>query len=123
MTADSYSQAMNHDCIGCTRIVRLAPGEVERLLARYLETASDAVADDSTYAARLAVCDNCPDLRYGTTCRHCGCLVAVRAKIAGKSCPAPLSRWNATAENMTDPISSPSQFAGQSTHRPDQPAD
>jgi hypothetical protein len=81
------------ECKACRVTVRLAPGEVQRLLADYLRTQPAAICDDATYANRVAICDACPDLAYGTTCRHCGCLVAVRAKLAEKTCPAPQPRW------------------------------
>jgi hypothetical protein len=69
--------------------VRLKSGEIERILAEYLASSAEPVAltDDTTYAHRLAVCRDCPDLLYGTTCRHCGCLVAVRAKLADRRWP------------------------------------
>lgn len=83
------------DCVGCTRVVRLAAGEVDRILSEYFTRSDEPRADSVTAAQRMAVCDTCEDLRYGTTCRHCGCLVAVRVRIAAKSCPAPLPKWAA----------------------------
>ena len=84
-------------CVGCERsaLLRPAPGEVERILTAYLrDRPGEPVADNATVAARLATCRACPDLQFGgTTCRHCGCLVAVRARLANKDCPAPVSRW------------------------------
>jgi hypothetical protein len=82
-------------CRGCSASVRLAPGEVQRILDSYLVAHPTALlVDEPTYARRLAVCRSCPDLQYGgTTCRHCGCLVAVRAKLADKQCPAVPPRW------------------------------
>ena len=81
------------ECRGCSASVRLAPGEVERILAGYLADHPAALVDEATYARRLSLCNTCPDLQYGTTCRHCGCLVAVRAKLAEKTCPAAPARW------------------------------
>jgi hypothetical protein len=84
-------------CKGCSASVRLAPGEVERLLAEYLAKRPGALVDDATYDRRLGCCLTCPDLRYGTTCRQCGCLVAVRARLADKACPSAAARWAAVA--------------------------
>jgi hypothetical protein len=81
------------DCKGCSATVRLAPGELDRLLAEFFATTPATRADEPLAERRLAACGACPDLRYGTTCRHCGCLVAVRARIADKPCPAPTPRW------------------------------
>jgi hypothetical protein len=74
--------------------VRLAPGEVERILEGYLVShPHQRLVDDSTYSERLRACRSCPDLRYATTCRHCGCLVQVRARLADQTCPASSPRW------------------------------
>jgi len=91
-------EAMNGECKGCERsaALHLPEREVQRLLAGYLAShPGERVADDGTYADRLAVCRACPDVQFGgTTCRHCGCLVAVRAKLADKACPSTASRWS-----------------------------
>lgn len=80
-------------CKGCGISVRLSPAEVDRILSEYFRDQPVAVVDDATYASRLSICQHCPDLTYGTTCRYCGCLVAVRAKVAMKDCPAAPPRW------------------------------
>jgi len=85
------------DCIGCTRIVRLAPGELDRILSDYRRANGGSLVDESVRQQRLAVCQACPDLLYGTTCRHCGCLVEVRASVGKNACPAPVARWAAVA--------------------------
>jgi hypothetical protein len=82
------------NCKGCSASVRLAPGEVDRLVAEYLGSVPDAALCDGTTAARrLSICQGCEDLRHGTTCRHCGCLVEVRVRLSDKTCPAPSPRW------------------------------
>jgi len=85
-------------CRGCQATVRLAAGEVERLLRAYLADRPEPLAEAACTARRLAVCAGCPDLLYGNTCRHCGCLVAIRARLAGKRCPAPADRWHGLDE-------------------------
>jgi hypothetical protein len=81
-------------CKGCRASVRVSESEVRRIISEHFEGQEVALATDGEYARRLAVCQSCPDLQYGTTCRHCGCLVAVRAKLAERSCPAPVDRWS-----------------------------
>jgi hypothetical protein len=81
------------DCPGCSVRVRLGEEELERLLARHGVADSDRVAPD-LYAHRLEICSSCDSLLYGSTCRHCGCLVAARAWIANQTCPRPgEARW------------------------------
>ena len=80
-------------CKGCSASVHVTDAQIERVLAKLALHPGDCVGDDR-YAARLAACDSCPSLQYGTTCAHCGCFVRVRAKLAAKSCPRPGgSRW------------------------------
>jgi hypothetical protein len=79
-------------CKGCTANVRLRADEVERLLREYLETHSGRPVPDSVYEERLAICRTCSALQYGTTCRHCGCLVQILARLADRCCPRPGGR-------------------------------
>jgi hypothetical protein len=87
------------ECRGCRRSasIRLKRDAVESMLADYLRAHPDAhLVDDDTYDERLQICQACPALQFGgTTCRHCGCLVTVRAKLADKACPAIPPRWTA----------------------------
>jgi hypothetical protein len=83
------------DCPACVLSVRLGEGEVERITAEYFRDRPLVLTGKSEQGRRLAICAACPDLAYGTTCRHCGCLVEVRARIAAKACPAPVPRWEA----------------------------
>ncbi len=81
------------NCKGCRASVRIPQKEIDRIISEHFAGEDVALADDATYSLRMAVCQICEDLVYGTTCRHCGCLVAVRAKIAGKGCPAYSDKW------------------------------
>jgi hypothetical protein len=100
------------DCKGCARsaTANLPEVEVQRLLALYVADHPGAVlVDDMTYGARLDACRSCSDLQFGgTTCRHCGCLIAVRAKLAEKICPGPQERW-ASAVNAGNSVASSAQ--------------
>jgi len=81
-------------CKGCRATVRLKAGEAERILAEYLRAHPEPVATPAERARRLELCASCPALEYGTTCAHCGCLVAVRASLADHHCPQPgQPRW------------------------------
>jgi len=81
-------------CPGCGISVRLKEGELERIVAEYFrDRAPPDLASSDEAERRLALCGTCPDLMYGSTCRHCGCLVEVRARLAAYACPAPEKRW------------------------------
>jgi Family of unknown function (DUF6171) len=84
---------MPKDCPGCGIRVRLSAGELERLVAEYFGGEAPKLAAEALAEERLAACGSCPDLRFGSTCRHCGCLVEVRARLHDYACPAPVPRW------------------------------
>lgn len=82
-------------CKGCSEEHGVQISEDK--LAKLVELASRAraVVTDERYANRLSICSSCPGLQYGTTCRYCGCIVHVRAKLADSVCPYPYEpRWN-----------------------------
>ncbi len=80
-------------CKGCSADVHVTDAQIERVLTALAAHPEDCV-DDAGYERRLAACRACPALSYGTTCRHCGCFVAVRAKFKDKHCPLPGgARW------------------------------
>lgn len=81
------------DCKGCSASVHVEDAQIRRILAS-LARHPEACVEDNVYSDRLSSCQSCPDLAYGTTCLHCGCFVAVRAKFRDKHCPMPGgARW------------------------------
>ncbi|MCC7494642.1 MAG: hypothetical protein IT204_19950 [Fimbriimonadaceae bacterium] len=84
---------MSAGCPGCGAQVRLPAREVERLLQQYLATHPGPLAAPLVAQSRLAICAACEQRLYGTTCRHCGCLVEIRARLQDQRCPAPQPRW------------------------------
>jgi hypothetical protein len=90
---------MVHECPGCQRVVRLAPGEIERILSQQQTTSPRKRVSTQIYESRLEICQSCVDLRYGTTCRYCGCLVAVRAALSDHACPAPVPKWKSVSDS------------------------
>lgn len=95
----------NDNCKGCRASVKIEEEQIRRLLSKI--RAEDSVPDD-LYARRLEACRQCPSLSYESTCMHCGCLVAIRAKLKDKSCPHPnravRAQWETTT--MEEAISS-----------------
>ena len=68
--------------------MRVSEAEVKRMLGEMKLSDAQMVSED-VYHARLAICRSCDSLQYATTCRHCGCLVVLRAWLADKHCPEP----------------------------------
>ncbi len=93
MDRNESSAGQVSGCPGCGISVRLSPGELERITAEYFRGERPELATDAEAERRLALCGPCPDLLYGSTCRHCGCLVEIRARLAPYACPAPRPKW------------------------------
>lgn len=86
-------QVHQEKCKGCMDSVHVSPAKLERLIE--IASSGRDIVSDNDYSARLQQCSDCTGLQYGTTCRYCGCLVAVRAKLRDSACPYPLApRWN-----------------------------
>ncbi len=75
-------------CKGCSADVHVSERQIQRILTS-LNAHPDQCVDDEVYEQRMTACLACPSLSYGTTCKHCGCFVAVRAKFIEKGCPNP----------------------------------
>lgn len=75
-------------CKGCSASVHSHDQQISRII-RALSAHPEQCVDDDIYAKRLEICDGCPALAYDSTCMHCGCFVAVRAKLIDKACPNP----------------------------------
>jgi len=63
-------------------------------IRRNAEGKNVKLVNQEEYHSRLEICKQCQYLDYGTTCRLCGCLVQIKAKLAGAQCPYPYQpRW------------------------------
>jgi len=81
-------------CKACGITVRLREEDIARLTNKYVRDHAAHEADPDIARERMERCRECPELMYGTTCRHCGCLAAVLTRIAKKHCPHPDgARW------------------------------
>ncbi len=84
----------NDECKGCKGNVRLSEEEIKQIFGDTMKIKDVKVVTEEVYAARLSLCGSCDALQYGTTCKFCGCLVQVKAKLAGAKCPYPYApRW------------------------------
>jgi hypothetical protein len=76
-------------CKGCSASVRLKQSEVERIIADYHRENYAPLGSDAIYGDRVSMWRESRQIKYGTTCSHCGCLVQVMAKLKNKQCPSP----------------------------------
>jgi len=77
----------SNGCKGCERDIHVSEEQIQRMLDK-LTDAFDCV-DDAQYAERINACQQCPALIASHTCRYCGCIVQVRAKLTERDCPHP----------------------------------
>ncbi|WP_235338275.1 hypothetical protein [Paenibacillus wulumuqiensis] len=91
--------AAEHGCKGCNRSPQLSEEKIQRLITIALQgKAPEELAAEEIQQQRFETCMSCPSLQYGTTCKHCGCLVHIRTRLAASSCPSPYgSQWQSEA--------------------------
>lgn len=82
----------NLPCPDCSGTVRVPPGEVAKILRVVIETRHASVVCDEEYQKRMDICKECANLEFGTTCRYCGYLVEIKARLYGEYCPNPGQR-------------------------------
>lgn len=86
------------DCKGCRDGYKVTDAQMERLLRSSMFSADRCVADE-VYEERLRLCGGCPKLEGGATCRVCGCIIPVVAKLKERGCPLPGGgRWEPVLE-------------------------
>ncbi|ASS69116.1 hypothetical protein CIC07_04260 [Paenibacillus sp. RUD330] len=84
-----------NSCKGCRESVAVPESHLARILAKIRP--EDSVSEQ-LYEQRLSACASCESLSYGTTCMHCGCLVAIRARLKPSHCPHPSADKRASWE-------------------------
>lgn len=78
----------DRSCKGCRDDFRVTDAQIAKVLASKMFTADNTVSDE-IYAQRLELCMGCPQLMGGHTCKLCGCVVQISAKLKAKSCTRP----------------------------------
>ena len=72
--------------------------DMARTVAEYVASLDETIrTPEDAYRARLALCQDCPELMNGT-CRLCGCYVETRAAKRGQKCPMVPARWRKIEE-------------------------
>lgn len=79
----------NNDCPGCQGTVRIDEAEIRRIFNEKIAVKKVKLAAPDVYQTRLEICKQCSGLDYETTCRYCGCIIQIKAKLAGAYCPHP----------------------------------
>lgn len=84
-----------HRICRCNIPANLQKQEMFEKIAEYINRLDpEQCVTDSEYEHRLAVCDACPALIGGLTCKYCGCFVLARAKKLSQNCPMPgVNKW------------------------------
>jgi hypothetical protein len=79
-------------CKGCRRSVQAPAEAIQRELDR-LRALGSALVSEEECARRIAFCSACEHLLNRDTCRLCGCLLPVRARLLEKGCPRVEAKW------------------------------
>ena len=83
-----------NECKGCITNVHLSKEEVEKLFGDMIKVRNIKTVSEDVYTERLSICNNCSALEYGTTCKYCGCLIQIKAKMQNAICPYPFDpKW------------------------------
>lgn len=75
-------------CRACGDEHKVTDEQIARILAAPM-FASEHCVPDEVYRERLDLCRGCCKLENGVTCRVCGCIIPVVAKLKERSCPLP----------------------------------
>jgi hypothetical protein len=85
---------VENNCKACEALVPITEEEITAIFGQMTGVRNIKLASERLYDERLAICETCPSLLGGTTCKHCGCFVRVKAKLAASKCPiAGHPRW------------------------------
>lgn len=87
------------DCKGCNRSPILSDEKIERMVTLAVQGKEPhELTPADMLEKRLAACMSCPSLQFGTTCKHCGCMVQIRTRLLSSYCPSPYgSQWESVA--------------------------
>lgn len=81
-------------CKGCLETVHLSEEETKQVFGDVLRVKGVKLSTTETYRQRLETCYECSALQYDTTCKYCGCIVQVKAKLLNSKCPYPYNpKW------------------------------
>lgn len=86
--------AYSNKCEACSVSVHLTPEEIEALFGKTVRVKNVKTVSEDEYTKRMNICMDCESLLYNTTCRHCGCIIQIKAKLENAVCPYPYQpKW------------------------------
>jgi len=85
-------------CKSCKENIRvkkhISQEEINEAIEKLARNKSVQFVSSEVYEFKLLQCKNCEYLEFGTTCRQCGCIVQIRAKLKDARCPmSKQNRW------------------------------
>ncbi|HHY81428.1 MAG TPA: hypothetical protein GX505_01975 [Clostridiales bacterium] len=84
----------SNKCEACSVSVHLTQEEIDKLFGKMARVRDIKTVSEDEYKKRINICMNCESLLYNTTCRHCGCIVQIKAKLQNSACPYPYKpKW------------------------------
>lgn len=82
------------ECKGCMANVHLSEDEVKKIFGDVIKVRNIKTVSEDIYLERLSICGSCSALEYETTCKYCGCLIMIMAKMQNAKCPYPFNpKW------------------------------
>ena len=83
-----------NQCEACSVSVHLTQEEIDMLFGKMSKVRNIKTVSEDEYEKRMNICKSCDSLMYETTCRHCGCIVQIKAKLQNATCPYPFNpKW------------------------------
>ena len=61
------------------------------LLKGAVDVGKNGLLDNKSAEARMDICKDCPFLKHNFQCRKCGCMMNVKVKVKGATCP--IGKW------------------------------
>jgi hypothetical protein len=81
-------------CKGCTSSVHISDDEIKKIFGSEVKVKNVKLVSEELYKNRLDICKNCDAFVYNTTCKYCGCLIEIKAKLSASKCPFPYNpKW------------------------------
>lgn len=86
--------SLSNKCESCSVSVHLSEQEIDSLFKKIADADNTKIVNEDEYDRRINICMGCESLMYNTTCRHCGCIIQIKAMLEHAVCPYPYQpKW------------------------------